>query len=530
MMLAGVSGAVSGCADARFVPSPFAPVDVGVTYSQQEDVTVLRWRLRATDLGSVRFLLEREGAWVPVDFEASVYPGGVTPCGDGEGSCAQIVLPGRYVASVARPVRSVHTHLGGFAGGEAAITERVSTLEVSAFFHPGNHAVETHVVDWIGGDTTFEFPRPLERAVWPTGGLCVPGGVPSDAVFVPHGNGTVEGPSPLRDAGFYCVAVRGVTRDGPPGHEAPVRIATLPEVQPADHVYRPTIETSPIVYQLVLDLEIPVADRCAAALAGIEAAVTRVLGSRGAPVHQMPTVNLSADGPDTCHQKAGRSLDATAMAQAVKKLVTSSFPERHHRYLLIYFQNLRAPLPDVLDASLTALRKSMAAPFDLLEVAWSLSPTEATSTFKWDVASPWLAADDPSFDGELRSVVDPTLPFRSELHDDLAPLALLDPAETQAMAGRRLKVCASTPTVTMLSRGQARPASPPSFVIETDDPPSYRVKLPRQIAVADSLFRQSSVLVRYEICSRYCDHPYRGRGGIDVASWTDSAACMEQSP
>ena len=48
------------------------------------------------------------------------------------------------------------------------------------------------------------------------------------------------------------------------------RIATLPEVVTAQQVLSPPIEVSPIIYQVVLDLEIPVADRCASATAEIE--------------------------------------------------------------------------------------------------------------------------------------------------------------------------------------------------------------------------------------------------------------------
>src|SRR5262245_56891132 len=91
-------GLGAGCGDVRFVDSPFAPRQIAITYSKQEDVTLVRWRIGSGDPGpDLRFeLLDESGAWRPVDFAKSVFAGGLAPCGDGRGSCAQLVLAGTY--------------------------------------------------------------------------------------------------------------------------------------------------------------------------------------------------------------------------------------------------------------------------------------------------------------------------------------------------------------------------------------------------------------------------------------------------
>src|SRR5689334_6349828 len=75
--------AAAGCGDVRFVVSPYAPDAVQVVYSQQEDVTIVRWRLAAAPpLGAdTTFeLLGADGTYAPLDFGASYFPGGAAAC------------------------------------------------------------------------------------------------------------------------------------------------------------------------------------------------------------------------------------------------------------------------------------------------------------------------------------------------------------------------------------------------------------------------------------------------------------------
>ena len=53
----------AGCGDVHFVPSPYTPQSVELTYSAQEDVTAVRWRVSAAPLTQTRFeLLAADGS------------------------------------------------------------------------------------------------------------------------------------------------------------------------------------------------------------------------------------------------------------------------------------------------------------------------------------------------------------------------------------------------------------------------------------------------------------------------------------
>src|SRR5262249_13976853 len=116
-----------GCGEVHFVVSPYTPQAVEIIYSQQEDVTVIRWRLGATDTAGTRFELidpsnSGDGAYAAVDFAASYFPGGVAACRQSSGSCAQLVRPGHFVvADGARPVRAVRSDVGVITGEPASL-------------------------------------------------------------------------------------------------------------------------------------------------------------------------------------------------------------------------------------------------------------------------------------------------------------------------------------------------------------------------------------------------------------------------
>ncbi len=528
-MLVGIG---SACGDIHFVPSLHTPTDVEVIYSEQEDVTVIRWRTAAAPpVTDTVFELAGDNGYQRIDFARSIFPGGAAGCVGRPGSCAQYVVTGRYGdVTGERPVRAVHERLGVFAGDIARERDETTTLAMKAFFHPGNHVVHTLLADEIGGDPVFAFPRPYQQAMWASSGLCVPGTVPTDAQFAGYSGLAFEAPKPLSAAGFYCVAARTTTQTGAAGAVIQARVATLPEVAGFSHTYQPSMEVSPVLYQLVLDLEIPVADRCAAAIEGIEAQVRGVLGAQGAPLYQLPTVDLAHDenGARICRQSADRAVEPAVMAQAVKDLVASSLPERHHRYHVIYVNNLMVTPPPTLTTSLSELAEAVVSPYDIKPVMWVFGPDSVTAAagVAWDVRSSWLAADDPSFEIALRSYADPTLPYKTEIHDSDEAIVFMAPGAARGHAGQRMKICHASPVVTPLERGRPRRSEIPSWVIEADDPPAYVVKLPPQIAVPETQFRQSAVLLRYEVCSRYCDHPYRSESGSEERSWMESVICM----
>ena len=348
--------AVVGCGDVHFLPSPFTPQNVELVYSAQEHLTIVRWRVDATaPVDEARFELLGPDGYQPVDFSRSLFTGGVVACGDGTHSCAQYVVRGHYPqrppAGQFRPVRAVHEVYGELPGAPAKSRTIDDSFTMKAFFNFKNDPVFVNLTDAVGSAGDYKFPRQFERALWPTAGVCVADTPPDDVVFHPLDFMTGIPPEkPLTAAGRYCVAIRPVPTDNGDTAMLQAPIATLPEVVTAQQVLNPPIETSPIIYQVVLDLEIPLADRCAEATATIESLTAQYMRGGKAVVRKLPTINLSPG----CHQPNDRTVAAAEIADAVKQTITT-FTEVHHQYHFLYFNNSDGFLQPKLTQSLKEL-------------------------------------------------------------------------------------------------------------------------------------------------------------------------------
>ena len=279
------------------------------------------------------------------------------------------------------------------------LADRRQTLSVSSFFHTGNDIVYVDIADTVATDGPYVFPRSYQRTMWPTKGLCLSGAAPDGFGFSPFDSTYGFPPRPLTDDGIYCVA------------SAPFRPTTGPPLWPrrgsppcpryvAAPDYVPPIEQAPIIYQIVLDLQIPAPDaarppsrpsrRCSSRRwAGRRtggAAADRQLGGRS----ERPGWSVE------CAQPQSRSLDADAMAETVKQTVLT-FPQHHQQFHFLYFDNLNAPLPSSLTSSLQTLFDDLAGapPNDLQPLSWLFNPRRwrPRPVRSWWKKQPWQRCD-----------------------------------------------------------------------------------------------------------------------------------------
>jgi hypothetical protein len=529
--------AVVGCGDVHFVPSPFTPQNVELVYSAQEHLTIVRWRVEAAPVGETRFELLGPDGYQPIDFSRSLFTGGVVACGDGTRSCAQYVVRGHYPqrppAGQFRPVRAVHELYGELPGAPAKSRTVDESFKMKSFFNFKNDPVFVNLTDSVASEGDYKFPRAFESALWPTAGVCVaetpPDGVAFHALDLTAG---IPPEKPLSAAGLYCVAIRPVPADDGDRAMLQTRIATLPEVVTAQQVLSPAIETSPIIYQVILDLHIPLDDRCAEAAATIDSLTAKYMKGGSAAVRKLPTIDLSPG----CKQSNDRTVAAAQIADVVKQTVTT-FTEVHHQYHFMYFNNLDGPLPPKLTQSLKDLFAALAGPppgQQLLTIPWLFSrPTTALSDLPWrfDAEQPWTTYDDPTFEPQLYNYATGTLPFRTQLHRADVPVPLLSPHDVETHAGKRIKICSASPEILPVSAAGPYPIPifEPSWEITTADPPAYLVGLPEQIVVPSNMFVASQARVNYQICTRYCeDHGYVTQAGNGETSWLSSSLCASK--
>lgn len=550
-MLLAMTGIGVGCGDVSFVPSPFTPQNVDLVYSSQEDITVVRWRISSTVPADpdLQFQILGVRGYQPIDFLQSVYPGGGIACTDGEGSCFQYVLRGRYSAwKGGRPIQAVHSLYGVLPGAKAQVTPVAQTLAVASFFHTGNQQVTVNITDQVAAPSNepYLYPRGYDHSMWPTNGLCVSDSAPDGVSFLPLDPST-DGFAPdkqpdghLTDSGIYCVAVRPVPNDDGGAAVAQTRIETLPEVVTLHQTFAPPVELSPVIYQIVLDLQIPLADRCTSAIQTIESLVDKYMnkGNATVPVTKLPTLNLAVDphGTDAsanCNQQDG-PLPASDMADAVMQVVTS-YPEHYQQFHFLFFDNLDAPLSGPLTDSLSTFFSALqTAPtgYNLRTVSWLFNPGLAaynSPTPTWSMTQPpWQAADDPDFEKNLALYAMQNLPYESQTHDPSTPVALLSTDDAMADDGDQIKICQSAPAVIPVDVNSGSEFFGPSWSVKAADPPGYLVNLNPSASAAYGSFVQVSATVDYQICSRYCDnHPYVSTAQQGQSSWSGSYACAE---
>jgi hypothetical protein len=537
---AATAGSLS-CSDVKFQLAPFTPQKVELLSSPQEHVSVVRWRVDASPpLEGTRFELWGPDGYRPISFADSVYPGGIVACADGQGSCAQYVTREKLTPPPhTHLVRAVHDSYGTLVGTEVKSRTLSETVTIDSFFRPRNDMVYINIkTDQIGADGPYIFPRTFEYAMWPTPGACLSDVEPPEGVsfstLEPTGGFAPE--MPLTTDGLYCVAARPIPVDG--GHRslAEVRIATWPEVETIDTSFEPPVEVSPITYQIVFDLEIYFADRCADAMATIESVVRNNLRPFGVtvPVRQLPTINLAQNGDSSCSQaNQARKVPAEAMAQEIKQAITE-FPQVHQQFHLLYFNNLDAPLPGTLNESWRVLFDALGSPpgYDLLVFPWMFNQGLAALTpleLGWNVRA-WSTADDP---GLREAIVDyaTRLPYRTQTHDSLEPVPFMDADAVTAHAGQLMKICTSSPSaVPVKTKPELKPITTRSWAISPDDPPAYLVNIQNQIAAPAGYFVETRSLVRYQICSRYCTgHPYVNASNGPGQSWADEPYCAKDN-
>ncbi|HVY41118.1 MAG TPA: hypothetical protein VHM31_24445 [Polyangia bacterium] len=504
----------------------------------------MRWRISSPNPAAdgLSFeILDQSGHYQPLDFSHSVFAGGGAACADGNGACFQYVVRGAYVPPAGPPpVRAVHEGDGPLPGGQPTARTVDSSLTVDSFFHTGNDAVYVNIDDKVAVDGAYVFARSYERTMWATKGLCLSGSPPDGVRFSPlDETDGFSPPQPLTDDGIYCVGIRPVPGDAGSAALAQARVATQPQLVPLDVTYTPPVETSPIIYQIVLDLEIPVASRCASTMQAIEALVDGTMNGVGVPVVKLPTVNLAVDpvgSPgSSCAQPQSRALAAQAMAQTVKQAVLR-FPQHHQQFHFLYFNNLAAPLPPSLTSSLQDLFDDLTAnpPNDLQLKSWLFNPGLAGATGpKWSMTQSWQSAGDPddqTLAQALESYAQSTLPYTSQIWDDAVPVPYFSADQVAMFDGATFKVCTQSPPfneivgVTNLDWLGAGAVWP----IKAKDPPGFLARLTNMIQVDTPApnFVPVSIFAELQVCTRYCvDHPYVSQGGPGVLSWASSASC-----
>ena len=114
------------------------------------------------------------------------------------------------------------------------------------------------------------------------------------------------------------------------------------------------------------------------------------------------------------------------------------------------------------------------------------------------------------------------------MNDD--QIRFLDP-EFEGIAGE-FKSCGTTPDVIYYVNDAEvfAPAGQTAYVLNLGDRLTFKVSFDRQELVKFSEYLDQKVLLRYEVCTKWCDHPFYSGGGEWLGSIQGTDAMTPGTP
>ena len=255
--------------------------------------------------------------------------------------------------------------------------------------------------------------------------------------------------------GFIASASGRSGRTGSPGFWRRGVSPTQPQVADMHQTFAPPVEQSPVIYQIVLDLEIPVADRCASC-----AADHRVAG------RQVHAHDDGAGGEAADHEhrdrpqrdrrlgqlRAGRQADVAGDGHGGDRFAAGlELPRDLPAVSLLLFQQPQfAPAGDVDRFAGGAVQRP-----DGSCAVHVCGPIRGCSTRAWrwppdrpgGCRRPGKRPTIRPSKRRWRSYVAQNLPYTSQTYDSNVPVPLLSAADAATYDGGSFKICDSSPAI-----------------------------------------------------------------------------------
>jgi hypothetical protein len=277
--------------------------------------------------------------------------------------------------------------------------------------------------------------------------------------------------------------------------------------------YSATSAAEPVVYGLLIDLDIPDPTACAAAMSWVEGFVQAAMLKADAGAIALPEQRLSGNG---CAPLYSRSIDTLALSTAIA-VVQAARPAAHVRPVLIYVNNLALPLAYGVSSGLTALH-GLVLSGGVHPLLWAVAPGQAIASANGIVQSSvvWTFSQDAQVATAVAALVASELPLQSSAGGGSGPLAI---APDKLARVQMLKLCTSDATLTSTTLPQdGRPYA-------LGDPPIFTFTLPATVAVPLAAFTLPSGSVVVEGCTAFCNHFVLGNDQDLGVPWSSVSSC-----
>ena len=548
LCLSLVLSALEGCAFIEFEPSPYTPRALQSVYSSQEDLTFLSWRVRdSADLELVRFELwdPREQLWRAIKLSEAPYPASPYSCG-AQDTCLQFQVEGRLswpetgLEGEPPPLRSIHEDGGVYGPIEFRQRAVDETLSVDPIAIDANLRFDARPFDWFSDNRvplkrSFEWRRLKSNA-----------GLGEDDAETHHLRRCrllepLDPWSPLTepllpeawtDEGA-CLVVRPVSPLR--GFEPVEVVAPLPPSALLKHrgyKFLAPLLTPPAFFITLTDMQIRSEIRCgllkAEILTSLRTGFSRFpRGSREDLGDYLPIEPVGAAPLSGCEQRGDRRYPIIELLERIKGAVNPLAPEPVS-LVIAYLNNSQDPLSDHLALGLELLFSELAQ-ISHLKVFGIKVTGEVSPPGPWRHWIPWRALEISSFEEQIKNLTKQIFPFRTmDFISGETPISLPSPAVSSSPLS--FKLCELSPDRFMWIDSDASPDP----IESRDEPlpwgegrdPALYVELEEQDRVQDKDYYEQPVSIEYEVCTRFCDYPFRAQSGADYSSWAQVNACQ----
>jgi hypothetical protein len=548
----------SSCSQIQFERGPYAIRALEVVYSAQEDVTFFSWKLRQdARLDRVDFELWQDGDFVPIELEQAPFPARPWECG--KHWCFQYQVPGKYELPEEHPspMRSEHVDQGLFMGAPERSWRVEETFDINPIGLGHNEKIDPNRFDWFAeNDIPFRRDYEWQFSDWDGDECAEPRSEEWRAMDEPVEVAHAWTERAVIDS-WICFNVRPIRTDEA-GALRQARMVPSAETTFETQSYVPPKEKAPIVWGMLIDLEIPNETRCRQVKGRIIDIVEAAIESRGEAQKlgiYTPTDPETGDELGGCDQAPVREYPFERMLRDAKTAESEKAPTEM-KVLWVFANNIELPPPqrvlDQLDLFGLALLAGGAdlgggefgdeIPIDpemlpeeyadLVVPAhtWAIGSNVFMGLFPWNVTTGWRPVEDETLAADINSVTKRTLPFATMLHEPETNVEIHVPAEAESRP-LYFKTCSSTPLpLDAIGITELSPEYGPIDTIpwpEFDDvAPYYRVSLDPQKLVPASAYVRRRMEVVVEVCTAFCDGPFRTRGGIDYNGWRDIGVCQ----
>ena len=527
-----------GCSFVEFEPSPYAPRDVDVIYSQQEDLTFLFWKIKSSaDLDLVRFEWwnPEEEEWQTINLNQTRFPATPYECKNEKFWCFQYQFQGQ-VQWDREVIRSLHEEGGVF--GLLDLRQRVIDL---TFDHDPialnlNVQFDPNRFDWFA-ENGLTLKREYEWRLHPSSVL-EPQLLTLDSCLLDSSQTWRSLKEPFFpqewEEKVWCLNLRPISNQG-------TTVEVLKPMPPSARLisarqsYSPPVLYPPVLFATLTDMYVKSNSRCNQYKQEIVVPFRRLFRQQTPNVSEhdlgdfFPLEGDTLEELSGCKQEFRRQYPLSTLGNALQTKINELSPQDVVVYL-VYVNNLVSSLDPELQNQLTLLVSPLV---NRPSVRLYSAAVGSIPQLNPDLQIGWRSLSDDSFADEIESRLEEDLPFMTT--DFVVGQTAIDlVAPNSKFNPQYFKVCQlntqgnALASLLRVNIDEQLDFFPPQTEYpwgEQTDPALF-LDLPTQDRVEAYTYQKTRVQIQYEVCTRFCDLPFRRRGNIDERSWLGNSNCQ----